>query len=192
MNSEGNTTTIQTLESLNLLPGDILLSRKNTWLSRTIRKFGKIKTGSAKVSHAALCLGKLTEKPEVIEALWKVIRNPLSKYDKEQIVIFRKRGLNQAQRNEIALKCISVENQAYGILKLPLFALDSLTHSYFFTQTFGLSNYKVCSNLIAWAYEKAAGIKFGVGWRSVQPDTIYDFCVSKQQDWEIILNGLSR
>ena len=72
-----------------LLPGDIILSRSNTWLSKQIRNFGKIKTGSCRISHSALALGGLVSPPQVIESLWKVTRNPLKKYEGQEIVIWQ-------------------------------------------------------------------------------------------------------
>lgn len=185
-----------------LLPGDIILSRQNNWLSKSIRWFGKRATGSARFSHAAMALGHLTEKPECIEALWKVTRSPLSKYENQEIVVYRMKNLDIGVRNEIALRAISIEQQAYGLLKIPLFALDGVFKTYFFTSHFGLSHYKVCSELAAWAYEKTfdkfkktvladlckrlgKNPPFKKGWRSISPDFLDDHC-SKSPYWEIL------
>jgi hypothetical protein len=152
--------------------------------------FQKMRSGGSRVSHAALALGHLTEKPEVIESLWKVTRNPLNKYDGQEIIILRKKDLTLGQRNEIALKCVSVEQQSYGILKIPLYGLDALFKTYWFSKNLGLSNFKVCSNLIAWSYEKVLGKQvFGVPWRCVTPDVIDDFC-DHNPEWEEVYNSL--
>lgn len=171
-----------------LMAGDVILSRSQTWLSRKIRLFEKWRSGGSRFSHALLALGELTEKPEVIEALWKVTRNSLEKYSDQEIVIYRKKNLTQGQRNEIALKCVSVERSTYGIMKIPLLALDAMFRTYWFSQHLGFSNFKVCSELIAWAYDEVLNESvFGCNWRSVSPDVIDDYCI-QTQEWEMIFS----
>lgn len=177
-----------------LLPADIILSCSDAWISKQIRDVGKLASGSCRVSHASLALGNLTEKPECIESLWKVTRSPISKYENEQIVIWRNKTLSRGKRNEIALKMVSIERDGYGLLKLPLFFLDAVFKTYFFTQHFGVSNFKVCSEAIAWAYEKALNKPsyFGCGWRSVSPDIIDDQCSANVKEWECVYDSISK
>lgn len=171
--------------------GDIILTRANTLLSKAIRWFEKKRSGDSRFSHAALALGELTTQEEVIESLIKVTRGPLSKYNGQQIIVYRMKGLTDKQRNEIVLKAVSVEKEGYAWFKIPLFAMDSIFRTYFFTRYFGLSNFKVCSELIAWAYETVLGKKpFGLGWRSVSPDVIDDFCANGPLNWEVIYSSL--
>ena len=192
-----------------LLPGDILLSRSKTWISKAIRYFEKRKTGAAGYSHAALSIVGLSEKPEVIEALWSVTRGPLEKYEGQEIVIYRHKQLTPGQRNEIALAAISRERKGYGITKIPLFALDSIFRPYRFTKWFGVSNFQVCSELIGWAYHHpfkklpapslaanpwlepfARDMAFNKkgGWRSTTPDDIDDYC-RDNADWQVVFNS---
>src|SRR3989304_3442715 len=135
-----------------LKPADIILSRTDAWLSKAIRAFEKKRTGSARFSHAAMALGDLTEKQEVIESLWKIQRSPLAKYEKESIVVYRHKLLTDAERREIAFEALAVSNDAYAVLKIPLFMLDSAFNTYFFTSKLGVSSFKVCSNLAAFSY----------------------------------------
>ena len=168
-----------------LLPSDIILSRSKTFLSKAIRFFGKLKTGSAYYSHSALVLND----SELIESLWRVNKNPVSKYEGQDIAIWRCKFLTDEQRISIAKRAESVEGGLYGIGKIPLFALDSVFHTYLFTRMLGVSNFKVCSNLIAWSYYKELGHDdiFGPGWRSVAPDTIDDWCRDRPMFWQKVI-----
>lgn len=169
-----------------LLAGDIILSRQDKFFSRVIRWFGKQKTGEAGYSHAAMALGELTLEPAVIESLFRVVQSPLTKYEGQEIVVYRMKSIDQMTRNRIAARALSVSNEGYGVLKIPLFAMDSVFKTYWFTSTFGVSSFKVCSNLIAWSYEKVLSrLPFGIGWRSVSPDGIDDMC-RISHEWEKI------
>ena len=56
------------LKSLkDIVPGDIILTRTNTFISKAIRFFGKMQTGGAEYSHAAAGLSNYM----CIEALWR-------------------------------------------------------------------------------------------------------------------------
>ena len=192
-----------------LKPCDIILSRTDAWLSKAIRAFEKKRTGSARFSHAAMALGDLTEKQEVIESLWKIQRSPLAKYEKESIIIYRHKLLTDIERREISLIALSVSNAPYALLKIPLFALDAAFNTYFFTSKLGISSFKVCSNLAAWSYHQyfkqksedlfTSGVPFpknswqkryaenGVfdtGWKSTSPDTIDDNNREEPELWE--------
>ena len=167
-----------------LHPADIILSRSGTFFSKAIRFFEKLKSGSANYSHSAMCLSDR----EVIESLWRVTVNPTSKYENEDIVIYRPKFLTMDQKRSVVNRSLKIEGQAYGVLKIPLFAMDAVFKTYLFTQTFGISHFKVCSNLIAWAYYKELGHDdiFGTGWRSVSPDVIDDYCSRWPLLWEKI------
>lgn len=179
-----------------LFPGDIILSRSNTWLSKSIRHFEAKRSGDGRIkgsrySHALMALGITWPGEYVIESLVRVTVSPFDKYDDQEIVIWRRKDLDLNQRIQIASKAISVRKDSYGIFKIPLFALDSVFGTYKFSKYLGLSNFKVCSNLIAWTYEKTLGVKqFGKSWRSVTPDVIDDYCMLNPHEYdEIILKS---
>lgn len=171
-----------------LQSADIGLSSSDSFVGRAIRYFEAAQSGSARYSHAWIALGKLTDKPQVIESLWKIARSPVGKYADQKIIVYRHKNLTRGQRNEVALKCVELTNHSYGTLKIPLFALDGIFRTYFFTKMFGVSSFKVCSNLVAWAYESVLGHEvFGTCWRSVTPDVIDDYCQAHPDTWEVVL-----
>ena len=175
------------MEIPELLPGDIILSRSNAPISRLIRWFGKKQTGNARVSHAAMAVSNKL----LTESLFRVTVGPIAKYHGQPCIVYRMVGLSDHEREMIALKAVSVEGKRYGWAKIPLFALDSLFRTYLFTSRVGVTSFKVCSELIAWAYEKTLAYKpFGLGWRSISPDIIDDYC-SHSAYWNVIYDNLA-
>jgi len=180
--------------SFELKAGDVILSRRDTWLSKSIRWFGKVKTGKAEYSHAAMALGELSlTGDQVIESLWKVEMNDFSKYRNQDIVIWRHNLLTEKQRQNIAIRAVTLHSDGYAFFKIPLFALDSVFRTYWWTRTFGFSNFKVCSNLIAWSYEKEIGnTVFGAqGWRSTDPVGLNQWCEKNKKVWTPVLKTRS-
>lgn len=176
-----------------LQTADIGLSFSDSFIGRAIRYFETKRSGSARYSHAWLALGDLTIQPEVIESLSKVTRSPVQKYYGRKIIVYRNNKLTKAQCNEIGMKCAERANHGYAWLKIPLFALDAMFKTYFFTSMFGISSFQVCSNLVAWAYEKVLGYEvFGVGWRSVSPDVIDDYCMANPDIFDVVFNNSER
>lgn len=179
------------IPNLKLEPGDVILTRSPSVLSRIIRLAGIRRTGEARVSHAAIALGNMIKPPSCVEALWTVTISPLRKYLDQEIVVWRLSALSRLSRERIAIKALTRCNRLYAPLKLPLFLLDSIFRTYFFTRTFGITNYQVCSELFAWAVEKVTNEKaFGIGWRSVQPDTIDDWCRENPEKAKLVYSSL--
>ena len=174
--------------------GDLLLSVKDSWLSRTIRWFQSRKTGAARVSHAAVVLGQFYGQECVIEALHTVQINPLSKYDEQRFIIYRP-PWPKGVREGLARKLIQeVHKGRYGYLKLLLIAADSLIPGqwYPFTKILGIGHFKVCSHLFAWGAKKLGYPihvnQHTVDWRIVTPDFLDD--VARSQDWVVVKDRL--
>lgn len=166
-----------------LLPGDIILSRSKTWISKAIRFFSKLQSGNARVSHAALALGDGL----VIESLTKIRINEFAKYKDQPIVIYRLRDHSDQEHESVRREALKVAGNTYGLLKLPLFILDSLSSAicrkpvYFFTQTFGITNFQVCSNFVAWIWQTHGNHIWPINWRSISPDYLDDWCVKNAE-----------
>lgn len=169
-----------------VLSGDIILTRNGTWLSKTIRWVTKLQTGKADYSHAAVGLGRGL----VIEALWKITIGDIKKYAGQEIQIWRL-PLTDEQRRKFEFGMMQTAGGAYGLTKLPLFALDAFATQFsklwkakkpcfWFTSTFGITNIPVCSQLVVWGIQKFAGFDFldearlDVNWKSVSPDYLQD------------------
>lgn len=191
-------------DNLGLQTGDIILLRTEGPLGFLIRAFGRAHTGGARVNHAGLVLS-LEQGLKVWEAGPLGIRTrPLSVYTSTPCVIYRYLTNNTDETKAKMLElCLGLVGQSYGFLKLPLYALDGVggwvtrvvfrqnKPFYFFSKSFGITHFKVCSNAVGYVYEKVYGRKdfFHIPWRSLTPDLIDDFCVA-HGDWQIIGDSL--
>lgn len=173
---------------LNLEPGDVLVTRSDTWLSKAIRFFEKLQTKDARVSHAAIAIGD----DQCIESLWRVKINDLAKYRTDgQVVFIYRLPLTLDQRAKLRRGILTNAGGNYGWTKLPLFALDGIASAvtrafgrkkpvFFFTRRLGLLNIPVCSQFVVYALEKWAGFTLKdaasktVPWREVSPDYLDD------------------
>ena len=183
-------------------PGDLILTRGNGWLSRSIRWFGRRATGDCRINHTAIYAGNINGRHCVIEEVGKLRIAPLSVYEDMPCVVYQMHGLTDDQRQAILDKLLPVVGQAYGWGKIPLFALDSLCQGvarwfkkdatcYFFTRVFGITAFKVCSQAAAWAYDKTLGRDtFGRNWRSVSPDAQDEWCCINRE-WTTLLDSLA-
>lgn len=176
-----------TLANNQLLAGDIGLSTDNSWMAKGIKWFESMWTGKAFWSHAYA----LISSEEVVEALGRISRNPISKYDNKIVAIYRI-PITDQERAAVSAGLIARVNGAYGWLKYPLFIMDASTTwvkqhifrmenpCFFFTNTFGITNIPVCSQLVVWAIHKFTRYRFkdvagrAVNWRSVSPDYLSD------------------
>lgn len=176
-----------TLANSQLCAGDIGLSTDNSWMAKGIKWFESMWTGKAFWSHAYA----LINHGEVVEALGRISRNPISKYDSKIIAIFRI-PITDQERAAVSAGLIARVNGAYGWLKYPLFIMDASTTwikqhilrmknpCFFFTNTLGISNIPVCSQLVVWAIHKFTSYRFRdaqgqvVNWRCVTPDYLED------------------
>lgn len=159
------------------------LSRTNSWLSKTIRWFGKRHSGSANYSHAFLKVDDM-----VIEETMLGLRiSPYSKYNTIIHKLYTAKFLDQSEATTIrnvALGHAGTYKGVYGYTKLPLFALDALTKSYWFTSHIGVKHFKVCSQFVTWLFYKYANYKPFSKWRSYSPDRIDDELLEDPM-WEI-------
>ena len=179
-------------------PADIILTCSDGWLSNLVQ-WGT----HSNVSHGLMSLYP----GEIIEVGWKIQRKfILDALENKKFIIIRHRFLSCEKRNQIALRFLSIEEQFYGIGKLGLAGLDVLSHTYFFTKYFGLTNFKDCTNGVAWSYYQefkgklwddkweqrmSQDLVFGVPWRCVRPDTIKDYVLKYPEEWEILENTIN-
>jgi hypothetical protein len=175
-----------------LRPADLILSASSSFISRLIRWFEKRQTGHACVSHAAMALGPLESKPSVVEQLLTMVISPLEKYEAQKILIYRNKKWSVTKKWNICISMLSMMNQPYGFLKIPLNALDCIFRTYWFTSNLGIGHFKECAQAYAWACYRATGKDdvFGCGWRCVTPDIMDDYCREHPEDWELVYKNL--
>lgn len=173
---------------------DIGLVRDDNWVSKAIRFFEWNENKKpARVSHAYLYLGGLTDKPSVLEQLWTCTVSPVEKYDNQQIVVWRNKKWSKLQKTWIATKAMQIMNQPYPVARLLLNIGDSLTRSQWFTQHLTtLKTFKECDQLIAWAAYKVLGEDnvFGCPWRCLNPALLDQYCQDHPDEWDCVVNQI--
>lgn len=172
-----------------LLPGDCGLSTSGTWISKAIRFFGKLQTGSAERSHAFAGLNDT----QVIEALVRVRINDFKKYADQSFELWRL-PLTAEDRLNFQKEMNKTAGDSYGWDKIPLHALDSVAsfiHNigkkkadrrpiFPFTSRAGLKAFKDCSQLFVYGihhftvYRLLDQDHVEVDWRTVSPDYLQD------------------
>lgn len=169
------------LSELALLPGDIILSKNETFVARIIRAFGVLRTGQARTNHASLVISP----HHLAESIWHVKVRATKIYDNTPVIVWRNPNLNDHDRELIAAEACKLVGSHYGFLKLFLFALDATFQTDYFTSKFGMQSFKVCSLLVSWSYSVLFGdTPFGTHWKSTAPDTIDDYC--HVNNWEVV------
>jgi hypothetical protein len=181
-----------------VISGDIILSRSGTWLSRLIRWVTALQSGSSEYSHAAMATGDNL----CIEALWEITISDLKKYEGQEIQVWRI-PLSEIDRRNVVHGLYQLAGQNYGIMKLPLFAMDAVATQigklfgakkpcYWFTEKFGLTNLPVCSQLVVYAIHKFTSYRlfdeYGaeVNWKTVSPDRLQDLLMLPQNKAQIV------
>lgn len=159
------------------------LSRGNKWINKAIRFFGKLESGSAYYDHAFLILPR----GYIVEETFSGLRiAKLSKYSGRACKVFYPTFLKEKDAEIIeteAFKQVGTYQGIYGYTKFPLFILDSIFKTYWFTQKIGTKHFKVCSTFCAWLFYKAGYAPFKI-WRSLSPDRLDDM-LNNNGDWEM-------
>jgi len=134
--------------------GDYFVVRTNGWAARLIQ----LGTGS-KWNHAGVYLGN----NQIVEARpVGVTLSELSKYDGKPIVWNTQidTSLTETERLNIRARAMEFVNDGYGVWSIINIALKILFLG-FFPNLKRAENEKsvICSQLVAWTYSSAAGIK---------------------------------
>lgn len=169
-----------------VVAGDIILTRSDAFISKAIRWFGQMQTGSAEYSHAAAALSESM----CIEALWRTRITDLEKYEKTALEVWRL-PIGNLERGDFERGMMQVAGNDYGLAMIPLFALDSVATAvarmcgskkpvFFFTEKFGVFNIPVCSQLVMYGIEKFTNYTIRdtahnrVSWKLISPDYLQD------------------
>lgn len=184
------------ISEVELKPGDLILTASNGFMSKIIRFFSKLQTGSARFSHAAMYV----EQGLIIESLVKVRINKIEKYDGQKCIVWRLKGYDDKTRQLVVNSTLLRAGNEYGWFKIPLFALDAISTKIvnmfrkedkqvtFFTSKFGFTKLDVCSILFADNWTKTANHNFGIKSKSITPDWLDDYMIKNNQ--ELIFTSL--
>lgn len=170
-----------------LKTGDVIHVQSQGLLSRLIRWFsrgwGEKKTWA---SHSALVL-TVAEDIEIIEALTRVTRRPISAYAKKKSKLLVSRipgGLDSEQKVQVIRKAEDYHGRVYGFIKLLPHALDRLfDNKYVFRRLLWIDDYPICSWLVAYVYDRLLKYQFGTPPNAAQPDDLLDHCVKTHWDF---------
>ena len=161
-------------------PGDIFLTRGDSFVSRAIRFFSR--TGGESrtmVNHCGVIVtAGGSSSAEVVEALTKVKRRRFAAYrnsDSTQVAVYRPLNATDDQLVTIVDRAVGYVGDSYGYVKIVAHFLDwCLGGRYVFRRMAAMDNYPICSWVVAQAYADA-GLTFDVPAGSASPDDIWDF-----------------
>ncbi len=185
-------------DDLYLLSCDIVLvSQKNSWLSRQIRRFSTSPSDKTKTkySHAAMVYRPYHH--EIIEALAGGVKiTNLKRYAKGyKIMIARRLDLTDADQFMITNKAYSFIGKKYGFIKLAGhlgdYYLSWLRKKdvFFFRKMTRSKKYVICSWVVAFAYFTRKFLFNNVKPEYCQPDDIADEIEKNPSKYRIIYRG---
>jgi len=173
------------------LPGDLVLFKGlSTWTARAIRSCQRrVGESPSIVNH----VGIMIDRENLMEALARIRRNPLSIYlfnPDYEIYIFRHNGLDEGERIRISEWICRQEGRFYAPLKILAHLGDHLIGKIsrgdprIFRRIIFSERFFICSELAARAYYEEPGYKFlGMDPQEVTPDDIWDHILASK-DWE--------
>lgn len=170
---------------MQLLAGDIVLTRAGTFVGKAIRFLTRrIGEGPSRVNH----VGIMVTPTLIVEALRTVERRSLNDAygppSKQSIAVYRPLNLTGEEMVRVLLRANGYVGRKYGYLKVVAHALDWLFQgAYVFRRLAGVDRYPICSWVVAKAFS-AAGKDFGVDAGAATPDDIHDFVTSHPDKYE--------
>ena len=177
-----------------LLPGDQVGVQGTAWLSRAILWFERFLPNAWNHRHKPRCSHwAIVYDPHfLIEAVGRIRMAPLCEYNNTRVVIYRRQRYADWQKKIYVGTLLEQWDSKYGWGKLVLLALDALFRTYWFTQRFGVTSYKVCSEFAAWGWQQTFGSDMvpDIDWKNVSPDLLDDFCRSNPDVWECIYDSI--
>ena len=198
-----------------LLPADVVLTRSNTLLGKTIR-FAERRPGDPAVyNHVGIVTqsgivapgaveSPLTPRAEMTEALWRVRRGlvwdfygPPAGDKRPEVAVYRPYVLDSSTRSRIAARAEEFVGEKYGYWKLGAHLADSALSAVvpfvkdvrLFRRLLFWDGRPICSFLVAEAFA-SQGLDFGVPSGTASPDDIEDFCRSHDDRYRLIFEGV--
>jgi len=166
--------------AVQLLPGDIVLTRSGGIVGWAIRTFTRhVGESRTEATHCAVVvMGGVLHNAVIVEALSSVRKHALrERYmgSRHYVSVFRPLQLDDGQIRRIVAKAESYVGRRYGYLKLLAHWADWLLQgAYVFRRLASEDRYPICSWVVAHAFA-AAGTHFDVEPGAATPDDIWDF-----------------
>lgn len=186
-------------------------------LSKTIIFFERLRDrpgwnpfilGDADKSHTFIMIDKDTIAETHINEGMR--QKPATIYDGMRISVYRPKFLNDYAKYNMRRLIDYMTGEKYGTGKIALLALDGIFRTFWFSKKFGITSFKVCSNVVGWLYQKTPtwtctnsilwmvykgtynhhyeqNYKFGCDWKSLTPDKCEDWMRAHPDDWEKVV-----
>lgn len=177
---------------LQLEPADIFLSRSRGIGSWLIRFFTRsIGESRSEVSHVGIVVeGGPLEKVMIVESRGRTRRRLFfRRYGRKRnydVALYRPLHLSSEERAIIVRAALAYVGKKYSYFKILLHLLDwVLQGAYVFRRLGGISDYPICSWLVAHAFAKA-GETFGVEPDAADPDDVWDFVNAHSEKYKML------
>lgn len=171
-------------------PGDIFLTKGDSFVSRAIRWFTRDKGESrTEANHVGIIVGMgSSQTAVVVEALTKVRRRTFKAYRQKstEVAVFRPTNLSNDEIRQVVERAKGYVGADYGYVKLVAHFIDwCLGGVYLARRIVSMDKYPICSWLVAYSYG-AVGKDFGVPNWAASPDDIWDFCMENPDKYRLI------
>ena len=146
-------------------------SRGSGFVSKSILKFGRLKTGECKWSHAFILIGDYIYEQQAEKCGVKCVHK--SKYKDIPHILYYLPAVDEMNIIRARTECdrqVKSVRGIYAFTHIPLMALDSVFKTFWFTRTFGISNFKVCSEFMCWLDVKYLKSGIYTEWKGMSPD----------------------
>lgn len=176
---------------MRLEPGDIFVTKGDSFVSRAIRFFSRTGGESrTQVNHTGLVtVGGNQATAVIVEALTKVRRRTMASYATSlntEVAVFRPLNVSGKDLETIVARANGYVGRSYGYLKIAAHFGDwCLGGRYFFRRFVSSDRYPICSWVVAQAYSDA-GFTFGVDPGAADPDDIWDYCTSNPDKYQVV------
>lgn len=174
-----------------LQPGDIFLTRGDSFISKAIRFFSRSGGESRTVAnHTGLVVypGSIYN-ADIVEALTTVKRRRFSVYSKAKttdVWVFRPVSLTDKELLVISERARGYVGKKYGYLKIAAHFVDWCLGGRYVARRFvSMDNYPICSWVVAQAYSDA-GYTFGVAAGAASPDDIWDYVTTHPDKYKMV------
>lgn len=153
----------------------------DSWISKSIRWFGKAQTGGARFNHVFF----IFDEQFTVEALFKGLRsrNFHEAYDKEKVLVYDIPSITEGEATDLKIACLKDLGKfksIYGYFKLPLMASDGLLSlarrkpTFFFSRVFSTKWFPICSHFVSRMLYREGHMKLFKDWKKFSPDLMDD------------------
>ena len=172
-------------------PGDVFLTKGDSFVSRAIRYFSRSGGESrTEANHTGVVVGRgSAQTATIVEALSTVKQRKMRSYYKSRktaVAVFRPVNVDEVTVRRVVKDATDYVGAKYGYVKIVAHFADwCLGGRYVFRKWAQMDRYPICSWVVAFAWNEG-GRSFGVPPEAASPDDIWDYCVAHPHEWKMI------